>query len=587
MSTICSFMPTLSNESEKTDTPFYILIVEDSRVQAEILNHILESRGYTISKAENGKIALEFISQKKPDLIISDVIMPVMNGYELCKEIKKNEKTRDIPIILLTALSDSKDVALALQSGADNFITKPYQTDYILKRVKTILETPHSLAKTPTAEKPIKFSHGGQTYQIGMDKSKILDFLLSAYEAAMLQHQEFQRSQKELRATNEKINHLNQIISLSNSSLKPDVLLENILLKTLSLQGFEMGALYLLNPDKTEAKMICYQETVPAYSDLQILIGTLYLNDPSRQELFIQGIPQFITLEDETHQDRDDIILKEIGAKCYVLLPLMSASVVIGAIALISTNKHDFSGQEKSLLTSISTEIGNAVQKTLLLKRLEIANDETNLYLDIMTHDINNVNTGALGYLGLMAEKLEGDNKRFADIVIKSINQSIEIISNVSTIRRMHEQKAALKPVNLDDVIRNEILHFSNTTIHYEGTETIVLADDLLGQVFTNLIGNSTKFCGENGEITISVGEQDNNILITIADNGPGISDDMKPQIFDRFKKGKSKKSGKGLGLFITRHLVEGYGGQIWAEDRVPGHQDQGAAIHFTMKRAN
>ncbi|MDO9549780.1 MAG: response regulator [Methanoregula sp.] len=580
-------MPETSKNAEKTDNPFNILIVEDSRVQAEILNHILESKGYSTVRAENGKIALELISQKKPDLIISDVIMPVMNGYELCKEIKKNEKTRDIPIILLTALSDSKDVALALQSGADNFITKPYQTDYILKRVKTILETPLDLTRTSPAEKPVTFSHGGQTYQIGMDKSKILDFLLSAYEAAMLQHLEFQRSQKELRATNEKINHLNQIISISNSSLKPDVLLDSILLKTLSLQGFEMGALYLLNADKTEAKMTCYQETAPAYSDLQILIGTLNLNDASRQELFIQGIPLFINLDDDTHMDRDSIILKEIGAKCYALLPLTSASTVIGAIALISTTKHDFSGQEKALLSSIGTEIGNVVQKTLLLTRLEVANDETNLYLDIMTHDINNVNTGALGYLGLLAEGLEGENKKFADIVIKSINQSIEIIGNVSTIRKIHEHKSAFKPVNMDNVIRNEILHFSNVTIHYAGTEAVVLADDLLGQVFTNLIGNSVKFCGENGEITIQVGEQDNNILISIADNGPGISDEMKPQIFDRFRKGKHKKSGKGLGLFITRNLVEGYGGRIWAEDRVPGHQDQGAAIQFTMKRAN
>jgi two-component system NtrC family sensor kinase len=573
--------------AENTGKLFSILIVEDSRVQAEILKHILESKGYITAVAENGKNALDLVSQKRPDLIISDVIMPVMNGYDLCKEIKKNESTRDIPLILLTALSDSRDVALALQSGADNFITKPYQADYILKRVKTIIETPRDQSKKSTEVKPVKFIHGGQTYQISMDRPEILNFLLSAYEAAVIQHLEFQRSQKELRATNEKINHLNQIISISNSSLTPDALLESILQKTLSLQGFEMGALYLLNADKTEANMTCFQETAPAYSDLQVLIGTLNLNEASRQDLFIQGIPQFIHLNDDDHLDRDSIILKELGAKCYALLPLTSESVVIGAIALISTQKHDFSSQEKSLLISISTEIGNAVQKTLLLKRLEVANDETNLYLDIMTHDINNINTAALGFLDLLTTRLDGESRKFADIVIKSINQSIEIIGNVSTIRRIHEQKTALKPVKLDSVIRNEILHFSGTTIQYAGTEAVVLADDLLGQVFTNLIGNSIKFCGENGEITISVGEQDNNILVTVADNGPGISDQMKPQVFDRFRKGKSKKSGKGLGLFITRHLIEGYGGRIWAEDRVPGHQDRGAAIHFTMKLAN
>jgi two-component system, NtrC family, sensor kinase len=579
-------MTTTPGAAEEKDHSFYILIVEDSRVQAEILRHILESHGYTTAIAENGRTALELVSRKRPDLIISDVIMPVMNGYELCKEIKRDGTTRNIPLILLTALSDSRDVALALQSGADNFITKPYQSEYVLMRVKTILETPADTGASPEVQ-PVKFSHAGKTYQIAMDRPKILEFLLSAYEAAVIQHLEFQRSQKELRATNEKINHLNQIISLSNSSLKPDALLESILLKTISLQGFEMGALYLLDPDRTEAYMTCYQETVPAYTDLPVLIGTLNLSEASHQELFIQGIPRFIHIDGEAPLDRESMILEELGAKCYALLPLTSASVVIGAIALISTSKHDFSSQERALLTSISTEIGNAVQKTLLLKRLEIANDETNLYLDIMTHDINNINTGSLGYLELLANGLEKENKRFAEMVIKSINQSIEIIGNVSTIRRMHGKKAAIRPVSLDPVIRNEILHFSGTTIHYSGTEAVVLADDLLGQVFTNLIGNSVKFCSENGEVTILVREKGNNILVTVADNGPGIPDEMKPQIFDRFRKGKSKKSGKGLGLFITRNLIEGYGGRIWAEDRVPGHQDRGAAIKFTIKPAS
>jgi len=574
-----------SRPAGKKDTGFYILIVEDSRVQAEILRHILETNGYVTAVAENGKKALDLVARKTPDLIISDVIMPVMNGYDLCKEIKGNSRTADIPFILLTALSDSKDAAFALQSGADNFITKPYQVDYLLRRVRTILGTPRDDRRGARGAKPVTFSHGGQSYEIAPDVPKILDFLLSAYEAAVIQHQEFQRSQRELRATSEKIDHLNQIVSLSNSSLTLDVLLESILKKTLSLQGFEMGAIYLLDPGRTEARMMCYQELVPAYPDLPVLLGTLNIDDVSHKELFTPGIPQFTVIDEDEPTDRDSIILRELGARCYAMLPLTSASATIGVMVLISTKKHEFSAQEKSLLASISTEIGNAVQKTLLLKRLAAANEEANLYLDIMTHDINNVNTAALMFLEIMADKLDDENRKFADIVIGNINQSIEIIGNVSTIRKMFEQEAATKPVELDGVIRSEIQHFSNVTIHYAGTEAVVLADEMLGQVFTNLIGNSSKFCGEDGEITITVGERDDAVLVTVADNGPGISDEMKPLIFDRFRKGK-QKSGKGLGLYITRNLVEGYGGRIWAEDRVRGHHDRGAAVCFTMKPA-
>lgn len=560
-----------------------ILIVEDSHVQAEILKHILDNAGYTCQVAENGERALEVLARKIPDLIISDIIMPVMNGYDLCREIKKNVRTKNIPLILLTALSDSRDIALAIESGADNFITKPYPADYLLQRIRKILENP----RPPISEKAdagsVPFLYEGKTYSIGMDRVRILDFLLSAYEAAVIQHREFQRSQKELRTTNERINILNQIISVSNSSMKPDALLESILHKALSIQGFEMGALYLNNTGKTEATMICYQETAPASSDLRVLMGVLNFGEPLYQELCIRGIPQFVDLSKDTPVSRDSIILRDLGARSLALLPLVSASTVIGAMAFISTRKHDFSDQERSLLSLISTEIGNAVQKILLLKRLEQSNDETNLYLDIMSHDINNVNAGALMQLELLYESLDSENRKMAETIMRAIDQSVEIIGNVSTIRRMHEQKAALRPIRLDDVIRAETGRYSGVIFHYAGTDAVVMADDLFGQVFTNLIGNSVKFCTENPEITITVEDRAEQVQVTVADNGPGIPDELKPEVFDRFRKGKSKKSGKGLGLFITRHLIEGYGGRIWAGDRIFGRQDQGATIHFTL----
>jgi len=574
-------------ERQTPTTAKDILVVEDSHVQAEILRHILENAGYTCRVAENGEQALEALAQKIPDLIVSDIIMPVMNGYDLCREVKKDERTKNIPLILLTALSDSRDIALALEAGADNFITKPYPADYLLRCIGTILAAPrHQSLDKPDAG-PVAFRHGGKEYSIRMDRIRILDFLLSAYEAAVIQHREFQRSQKELRTINERINVLNQIISVSNSSMKPDPLLENILQKTISLLGFEMGALYLNNTGKTEAVMICYQETGPTSSDFMTLMGVLTFNEPVNQELCIRGIPQFVDLPTDAPVSRDSIILLELGARSLAMLPLVSASAVIGALVLISTRKHVFSDQERSLLSLVSTEIGNAVQKILLLKRLEQVNDETNLYLDIMSHDINNINAGALMQLELLAGSLEAENKKMADTVMKCIDQSVEIIGNVSTIRRMHEQKAALRPVRLDEVIRTEIGRYAaGVTFHYAGTDAVVMADDLFGQVFTNLMGNSVKFCTENPEIAIIIQDQAEQIQVTVADNGPGIPDELKPEIFDRFRKGRSKKSGKGLGLFITRHLIEGYGGRIWAADCIPGRPHEGAAIHFTLKRA-
>src|SRR5712691_1868629 len=116
-----------------------ILVAEDSPTQAEQLKHLLTERGYTVRVAANGKQALAAMHQCKPTLIISDVVMPEMGGYALCKEIKSQAELKDVPVILLTSLSKAQDVIKGLECGADNFIRKPYDEKYLLSRVDYIL----------------------------------------------------------------------------------------------------------------------------------------------------------------------------------------------------------------------------------------------------------------------------------------------------------------------------------------------------------------------------------------------------------------------------------------------------------------
>src|SRR5512135_3349379 len=116
-----------------------ILIAEDSPTQAEQLRLILEQHGYGTEVAQDGREALEYLSRRRPTLIISDVMMPEMDGYELCKAVKADEQFKDIPVMLLTALSDPRAVLKGLECGADNFFTKPYDEQYLLSRIRHIV----------------------------------------------------------------------------------------------------------------------------------------------------------------------------------------------------------------------------------------------------------------------------------------------------------------------------------------------------------------------------------------------------------------------------------------------------------------
>src|SRR4029078_8163527 len=116
-----------------------ILIVEDSRTQEEELKYLLEESGYSISVAHDGKEALQSLVEQRPALIISDIVMPVMDGYEMCEKVKGDPELRDIPVMLLTGLSEAEDVIKGLQCGADNYITKPYDPDYLLARIEDLI----------------------------------------------------------------------------------------------------------------------------------------------------------------------------------------------------------------------------------------------------------------------------------------------------------------------------------------------------------------------------------------------------------------------------------------------------------------
>ena len=116
-----------------------ILVVEESLTQAAMLDHVLTREGYRVEVARGGQEALEKLIASPAHLVISDIKMPEMDGFELCRRIRSNEKTRPIPVILLTSSSDPKDIIQGLEAGASNFITKPYQNEYLLERVRNIL----------------------------------------------------------------------------------------------------------------------------------------------------------------------------------------------------------------------------------------------------------------------------------------------------------------------------------------------------------------------------------------------------------------------------------------------------------------
>ncbi len=179
-----------------------VLIVEDSPTQAEQLNYFLTKEGFAVSIAANARSAFALLAEEHPDVIISDVVMPEMNGYEFCKRLRENTLLKDIPVILLTSLSDPIDVIKGLDAGANNFITKPYVGKYLLSRIRYLLMN-KELRKAAPQDDGIMIFFAEQTFFVSADRLQILDLLLSTYENAYQQNCELRRARQELERMNE------------------------------------------------------------------------------------------------------------------------------------------------------------------------------------------------------------------------------------------------------------------------------------------------------------------------------------------------------------------------------------------------
>jgi signal transduction histidine kinase len=202
--------------------PVNILIAEDSPTQAQRLRHILEQQGYHVTHAANGRLALQAAQRSKPTLIISDVVMPEMDGYELCRTAKADAGLADVPVVLVTTLSDPGDVIRGLECRADNFICKPYDERQLVDRVEFMLLN-RQMHRNEQASMGVEIFFNNQRHFITADRLQILNLLLSTYDAAIQRNKELNRTQDELKRVNARLEATNKELEAFSYSVSHDL----------------------------------------------------------------------------------------------------------------------------------------------------------------------------------------------------------------------------------------------------------------------------------------------------------------------------------------------------------------------------
>ncbi|MHB1124496.1 MAG: response regulator [Ramlibacter sp.] len=179
----------------------HVLVAEDSPTQAALLKETLLGAGYRVTVASNGLEALQAGRRDKPVLVITDVVMPDMDGYGLCRAVKADPALRDVPVMIVTALREIDDIVAALECGADNFIRKPFEPTALLARIDYLLANRRLRAES-RVQFGIEISLNGKKHLINAEREQILDLLFSSYDEALHANEELRRRQDEVQSLN-------------------------------------------------------------------------------------------------------------------------------------------------------------------------------------------------------------------------------------------------------------------------------------------------------------------------------------------------------------------------------------------------
>ena len=571
-----------------------ILIAEDSATQREQLQQLLAEHGYKVAATANGKEALASARRHRPALIISDVLMPELDGYGLCKAIKCDERLKDIPVMLVTSLSDPQDVIRGLECGADNFIRKPYERRYLLTRIEQLLMN-LELRKNQKMQMGVEIELGGRKHFITSERQQILDLLISTYEQAVHINTELKLRERELRHSNTSLAAMFRISEGLNKATTQRTVCENALERALDLPGVRAGWISVLE-EGGNFVMLASRNVPPGLMQPGALDGPCLC----RRKLLAGELDSMTNILEceRLQQARGDTQ----GLRFHASVPIWAGERALGVMNLVGSERGLFSEEDTGNLYSVGIQLGIALARARLSERLaertaqlQSSNRELESFSYSVSHDLRAPLRHIEGYVAMLIEdtvgKLAAEPQRYLKVIVEASRHMGELIDNLLAFSRMGRVEMSETRVELEMLVQEAVRDLEMATRGRNIGWTIpplpaVTGDRaMLKQALANLLGNAVKYTRPRDPAQIEMGcagEEDGRVILFVRDNGVGFDMQYADKLFGVFQRlhRADEFEGTGIGLANVRRIITRHGGRVWAE-AVP---DQGATFYFTLE---
>ncbi|WP_287155698.1 ATP-binding protein [Candidatus Solincola tengchongensis] len=546
-----------------------VLIVDDNEENLYMLRALLQGHGYHVEEARNGEEALAKARSSPPDLLITDILMPVMDGFTLCREWKKDEKLKSKPFIFYTATyTDPKDEEFALSLGAERFIVKPADPVDFMLLIEEVLKAAEAGRITPRELPP-------------QDEACVL----KRYNQRLIQKLE------------KKMLDLERESALRRKSEQRLAMLVDLFLRLSTNYRSNMVRIIRMGKQVLEVPMAVYLRR----GDESTELITCGMEEGSRRREGVEGrflerlmeeAEGSIVIEPLSGEPDagDDLLVMGYGFDSLLGCPVRLGDTKIGFLAFLRPSTGLWSPEERDIAGMLARAV--EIEEERLDHEERIKN-----FIDVASHEIRHPVTIIAGYAQTLREQWErlGDEERRQMLgYIQGGTERLEKLSqrllDVSSIQR-DVFRMSMETVELENVIRD---WFELEVGGGLGERLrLKLVNDLdvghldpvrLGELLSILVDNAVKFSPPASPVEVEVERSGGRLDVAVKDRGHGVPSGMEGRIFEPFVQAEDalhhSSEGMGVGLYVASEIVRRHGGALWHEPREGG----GSVFRFSIK---
>ena len=588
-----------------------ILIIDDDPNNLAIVTGYLEDADFTILVAEDGESGVERADFARPELILLDVMMPGIDGFETCRRLKARSGTRDIPVIFMTALSEMEHKVRGFEAGAVDYIAKPLQREEIIARVGVHLRMRELTSRLQESNEFLEMRVMERTLALARTNSEL--------QTEIGQRRKAEDEQRKLNRTLRMLSECNQTLIRATDET---VLLKDVCRVIAEFGNYRMVWVgYAEQDERRSIRPIAYAGHEDDFlSTIRITwADEEYGQGPSGRAIRT-GEPAFaenILTDSRCLPWRDELVKRQFLSSAAI--PLITGGTVLGTLTLYADKPIAFDSEEVKLLMELADDLAYGIvslrtreehrraeeeirtlneeleeRVALRTAELEQLNSQLESFSYSVSHDLRAPLRAIAGFSRIIMDEyldqLPDGVRSYLERICVNGQRMGNLIEDLLTFARLGRQPITKTKVNSRALVQDllsEELHDENEGRTVEMTIGDLPPCDadpqLIRQVFLNLLANAYKYTRKRDVARIEVGAfpRDGKNVYYVRDNGAGFDMRYSEKLFGVFQRLHDKKEfeGTGVGLAIVHNIVNRHGGNIWAE----AYLDKGATFFFTL----